>query len=778
MTGFVTAIHASPPDKIKLKPVDDVLDDQPLLTSEMLKLGEWISDYYLCGPGEAFKAMVPAGLFIKQKRIIRPGANKEWRNLDWIKSESRACRIMEIIERDRQLAVESLKSKVGGTALEYTLQKLKNSECISINGEIHDRKSLALYEKMVRLQGPQAPHVKTSPQISDAQLKVINQLQNAGGTQSRRSLLQDTAVSASVLKTLEKKKLVELFERKVERDYYGELRVPPAPELILNSDQERAVETIMAAIKSGVFTPFLLHGITGSGKTQVYIESIRFAIKQGLDAIMLVPEIALTAQTVKRFRAEFQDLVAVIHSKMSNGEKYDAWDKIRRGKSRVVIGPRSAIFAPLKRPGILIVDEEHEATYKQADQAPRYNARDLAVMRAQINGAVVLLGSATPSIESYQNVKRGKYKIIEMHRRIDDISLPEVKIVDMVAEKRITAAKGEIVFSRLLLQRLKDVLEKGEQAMILQNRRGFASTVTCQDCGYVEKCPDCNISLSYHLKGLKMRCHYCEIIKPARTSCPDCDGLEIKFQGIGTQRVEDYLQSLLPEARIARMDFDTTRSKYGHDKLLQAFDDQQFNILLGTQMIAKGLDFSNVTLVGVILADTGLYLPDFRAAEKTFQLLTQVAGRAGRRARQGQVIIQTMSPEHYCIKHAQMHDYQNFFHLEIEDRRELNYPPFGRLALLQLKDKNEKNVREMAEYLAQTLHASKGNFDILGPVPSPLSKIQQHYRFQIMLKSKWELDPSSIGMRKAISWALQACAQKINSSTVKISVNVDPLAVL
>lgn len=539
--------------------------------------------------------------------------------------------------------------------------------------------------------------------------------------------------------------------------------------LLPTQAQTEALISIIDYIKQGRFGVFLVHGITGSGKTEVYLQSINEILKMGKSAIVLVPEISLTHQTIERFKSRFQTQIAIFHSRLSSRERYDEWQRMYNGEARICIGARSAIFAPLKNLGLIVVDEEHENTYKQYDTNPRYNARDVAVVRAKFSEAVVILGSATPSLESYYNSKIGKYRYISLPERIDNSRLPEVKIIDMRDELK---TKNYSIFSGLLKETIKERIKKNEQVIIFLNRRGFSTFVQCRECGFVLKCNNCEITLTYHIKDNSLRCHYCNYSQIAPAICPNCHGINIGYFGFGTQRVQEDLQRLFPEANICRMDLDTTTKKGSHQAILSSFKSGKFDIMIGTQMIAKGLDFPNVTLVGVVSADIGLNLPDFRATERTFSLLTQVAGRAGRGTIHGLVIIQTYNPEHYAILSASNHDYKSFYDKEIVFRQQLNYPPFFRLVNLTLKGKVEENVRRGIEEISVIIKGSEiAPFIILlGPAPCALSKIKGQYRWQILLKSKGS---TSGNMRNLIKKSIN----KINQIR-GLNIDIDPVGML
>jgi primosomal protein N' (replication factor Y) len=518
---------------------------------------------------------------------------------------------------------------------------------------------------------------------------------------------------------------------------------------------------------------FLLHGVTGSGKTEVYLQAIAHALQNGQGAIVLVPEISLTPQTVERFKARFSSgqcktLVAVLHSHLSGGERHDEWQKIRQGRARIVIGARSAIFAPVDPLGLIVVDEEHEHSYKQ-EESPRYNARDVAALRGQYEKAVVVLGSATPSMESYYNAQTGKYALLEMPTRADDKKMPLVRVVDLRLEK---SQKGNTpVFSQRLRDAIAFRLQRKEQTILFLNRRGYASSMQCPKCGYVAGCPNCSISLTYHRAAQQLRCHVCAHVSPAPTVCPNekCRNPAIRFAGVGTERVQETLAKLFPHAKVARMDSDTLKRKQDYRRTLGDFRTGKIEILVGTQMIAKGLHFPNVTLVGIIYADLSLHMPDFRAGERTFQLLTQVAGRAGRGDVEGEVIVQAFTPFHPAIQYARRHDYAGFYEQEIEFRQQLQYPPISRAAMITIKSRNEDKARMSADYIKEELAKALAPIQdliIAGPAPAPLLKAETFFRYQIMLRTK---------RMPTASRLLAEAFRKINlPEGVSMVVDVDP----
>jgi len=546
------------------------------------------------------------------------------------------------------------------------------------------------------------------------------------------TLKAHTACGDSSIRSLEKTEIIKRERRNVQRNPFGDFMPIMSEPPELTREQTIAVSKIknMLDRKSDFFTA-LLFGVTGSGKTEVYLRAIDEALKCGKDSIVLVPEISLTPQTTERFRARFGNQVSVLHSSLSDGERFDEWTKIYEGRVRIVVGARSALFAPFKKLGLIIVDEEHENSYKQ-DEAPRYHARDVAVMRSYMEGAVTILGSATPSLESFYNAKRGKYELIKLTKRIDDRVMPSVSVIDMRAEK---AGKGNTIFSRDLVSAIYDRLNKKEQIIIFLNRRGFATHLTCYACGYTASCKNCSVDYTYHRSKDYLACHICGEIIEAPQNCPQCKAQNIKYSGVGTEKIEDIATKLFPFARISRMDSDTMTNRKSYEDILLNFRRGKIDILIGTQMLAKGLDFPNVTLVGIVNADLSLHIPDFRAAERTFQLLTQVAGRAGRGAIPGEVFIQTYTPFHEAIKYAVNHDYEAFYNYEIPIREELSYPPKTHLVVIRFSGENEDRAFRAAEEFVEKLSTIRSEHLIFSPLsPSPISKIKNKFRYSVMLR--------------------------------------------
>lgn len=561
---------------------------------------------------------------------------------------------------------------------------------------------------------------------SSAQEKILR-LFSDKKTISRKELL---AISSSALSTLIEKKVLSEIKKE---DYRIKYEVNKDKKKVLTPSQQKVVNSVLENQQN---VPFLLFGVTGSGKTEVYMQIIEKVLKRGETAIMLVPEISLTPQMVEQFSNRFGNQIAALHSALSEGEKYDEWRRIARGEASIVIGARSAIFAPLKNIGIIIMDEEHSDSYKQGDKSPRYHARDVAIWRAKYHSCPVLLGSATPSLESMARAEKGVYQLLVLKERVNGKSLPNVEIIDMNKE----AKNGTSHITNRLLGELSSCIDRGEQAILFLNRRGFSTFVTCKNCSETIKCPNCDITLTYHKSNRMLRCHYCGYATPLPKVCPHCKEEALSDLGVGTEKIEEELHGLLPNARVLRMDVDTTSRKGAHKKMIDAFRNHEYDILLGTQIVAKGLDFSDVTLVGVINADTSLNIPDFRSSENTYSLLSQVAGRSGRSQKTGKVYIQTFNPDHYAISFVKEHDYLGFYREEMKIRRRLGYPPFYFLCYLKISGKEADYLFQEALKIKRSLERNLGHTTILGPTTLAVFKVNNIYRYGIILKYKREED--------------------------------------
>ena len=752
LTGVICSLSSDAHTQHTLKSIRDVLDSTPSMTPELMELTRWMADYYMCSWGEVIRAALPSGIDVQQHYLVRyapsgpplpldKGVNAH--TLKLIRAHS-GCSLKELRKLDRSVTLSLLRrlQRAGHVELELALKKpkvsIKKEKRVTFTGGIPDEGS---YQDMIS---------QLSGEKQQALMNTLYELTSEKDSIHPLSvLLQRTGASTSTARSLERKGIISITEHEVIRTPFGTMPAYPEKALVhtLHSAQENALNQIGGAIENEKFETFLLHGVTGSGKTEVYIAALKRALERRKTGIVLVPEIALTPQTVTRFRAHFGDQVAVMHSRMSLGERYDAWRKLREGKFPIVIGPRSAILAPLSDIGVIIVDEEHESSYKQFDPAPRYHARDVAVMRASMNQAVCILGSATPSMESYHNATQSrKYRYLAMPERVPvpgrrAASLPVVTAVDLIQEKKKRRLPG--VLSEPLKQAISLRLSRNEQVILLQNRRGYSAILLCQTCGWSPMCDDCAVTLTYHKAKHNLRCHYCGKTAPFMRRCKECGSTDMARMGVGTQRVEEELEAHFPQARTLRMDLDTTTEKNAHYTILDQFGRGQADILIGTQMVAKGLDFARVTLVGVINADVGMLLPDFRADERTFQLLTQVAGRAGRADRPGEVLLQTRNPDSPVLRFAMQHEFESFARDTLLQRKELGYPPFGRLIRIEFKGPEERTVEEISEKWTKALQGHEA-VQILGPQPTLVSRVQKMYRFHTILKASRSFPPDKL----------------------------------
>jgi primosomal protein N' (replication factor Y) len=740
--GCVTGL-AQESAHTSLKPILKVIGAQTLVTPKVLNLARWIADYYCCAPETALKSVLPEAVRQEQagwKEMLFVHALPFHGELP--KLTKRQKEIWHIVEERRELPLKELLEVADTDA--STIRRLEDKGLVSISAQISERDPYAREHILPTQPLP----------LNPAQSKALD----------------------AVIATMDESKPLSKVGRGVPTAPPAGTGLPQDGSRGRSPHRDGAAGSPSRACDPRPTSPrpFLLHGVTGSGKTEVYLQAIAHALKQGKGAIVLVPEISLTPQTVERFKARFssgstQTLVAVLHSHLSAGERHDEWHKIRQGRARIVIGARSAIFAPVDPLGLIIVDEEHENSYKQ-EEAPRYHARDVAIMRGQMESATVLLGSATPSMESYYNCKKGKYALLELPERADDKKMPIVRVVDM----RQTLRKGKVIpiFSPQLTDAIAHRLERSEQIILFLNRRGYSTSLQCPQCGQVAGCPNCSISLTYHRQDQKLACHICGHTESVPAACPNpkCRNPEIRYAGLGTQKVEETLVKLFPEARIKRMDSDALKRKDDFRRILGDFRSGKIDILVGTQMIAKGLHFPRVTLVGIIYADLALHQPDFRAGERTFQLLTQVAGRAGRGDIEGEVYVQAFTPFHPAIQFARRHDFAGFFEQELEFREQLRYPPLSRVALLTLRGRNEEKVKFFAEHLRREVDKVSGDIKdlmIAGPAPAPLLRADTYYRYQIMLRA-----PRMTQLSQRLAQLTQSLTL---DDDVMLSVDIDPV---
>lgn len=800
--GFVVSLHTeSEMDPKRMKAIQELLDLTPPLPQDLVELAHWMSGKYACSKIAVLQAMIPTALkgraevMISAASAAEPaaseaeageaapgGGNAGQELLALLSGEERE--IMDYVAAAGQTTLEHLSKRYPERAAE--IKGLIGRGLLAESQIIKDKvrkKTVKTVAAAVTGEAAAAALASFSTQAR-RQKEVLQFLVEAGTVLSLAEVLAELRVTAGTVNKLAEKGYVVIEDREVFRDPYAGRSFKGTEALQRTPEQEQVYHKVSAALDAGEYGVFLLHGVTGSGKTEVYLQTIERCIAQDRQAIVLVPEISLTPQMVERFKGRFGGKVAVMHSRLSTGERYDEWRKIREGRVQVAIGARSAIFAPFSRLGLIVIDEEHETSYKQ-EETPKYHARDVAVRRARQHGAAVILGSATPSLESYyaarsQSDDQFAPLLLEMKQRPAGSRLPEVRVVDMREELK---DGNRSMFSRALHAGIASRLERGEQTVLFLNRRGHSTFVMCRTCGYVAGCPECDISLTYHQKSNNLRCHYCGYAAPAPAVCPECGSEHIRYFGTGTQRVEAELAKLFPGIRVIRMDVDTTTEKGSHERLLQTFREKKGDVLLGTQMVAKGLDFPDVTLVGVIAADTALNFPDFRSAEKTFQLLTQVAGRAGRHQLPGEVFIQTYMPEHYSIVHASGHDYASYVREELKHRRTLHYPPYSRLILVTMSHEKLPLLLRMAENFTGDLRLkaqrlgwfgsldrlSAEALDILGPVASPIPRIKNRYRFQCMVKYRGDLDAVALVKEMA-----EGMLGQLKDAALQISIDVDP----
>jgi primosomal protein N' (replication factor Y) len=784
LIGWITADRPDP-DVQKVKAVLGVLEDVPSVTPDLMELCGWMAEYYVAPLGIAIRASIPAVLSdVSRDYLSLTGlqggdlSNREKRLLEWLS------------ERKGPQRVKTTRNNLGIGSIWPEVRSLIASGHIT-----HETVS------------PQSPSVKTRRVVrivrslenllerdqafgrGERQREAFGFIEAAGKSVELARLTKEEGFSRGVVTALTKKGLVEVVDEEEIRDPFAGVPQGQSARHTPTDAQQIALNALLEALDERDPKPFLLQGVTGSGKTLVYIELLREALKRGQTAIVLVPEIALTPQTVSRFRAHFGDEVAVLHSGLSSGERYDAWRMLRRGERRIAVGARSALFAPIENIGVIVVDEEHDSSYKQSE-APRYHARDLAVMRARAHGAVCVLGSATPSLETWHNSSVGKFSRLVLPERAGGGRLPLVQVIDLRAERKkeksehgakvSKQSRGSGVLTEDLVEAVDLRIARSEQVILLLNRRGYSSFVQCRECGEVEQCENCSVSLTYHRVTQRIVCHHCRFEAVAPSRCTRCGSTDLSFRGLGTEQVEQITAEAFPEARIARMDVDTTSGKWAHQRILERVGRGEIDILLGTQMIAKGLDFPRVTLVGVVNADTGMHLPDFRASERTFQLLSQVAGRAGRSELGGEVIIQTSLPEHYAVRAAVSHDFESFALRELRERKSPLYPPHLRIINVVFSSPDQRLALQASEEAANWVReglakrkraGATEQLELVGPAPAPIEKLHGRWRWHFFLRSD---SPPILGtVARALVERL-----RLPAGDIRLTLDRDPVALL
>ncbi len=759
LTGLVLKTHSDPPQGT-LRDILRLLDEEPALDAELLQLGKWIADFYCAPLGETLRAMTPLAGEIRRGKVY--SLTKSGRDvarqlhLGSDQADDPAATTLRMLDA-RPLSASYLKQKVqNGAAVLKSLEKKGFVEAEDVAAE---RDPLRASAERLRIE-----FVARAEKLPKAERELLSYLELHPGSHNLAEVEAFVAKASTAARSLARKELVRLTVEAMAENH-GPIRTPHA----LNPQQQAAFDCISAALDRKQYRTFLLQGVTGSGKTEVYLNAIEAALALGRSALMLVPEIGLTPAVAGQFYQRFPKRVAILHSAFNDNERAQEWRRIRSGEAAVVVATRSGVFAPVSNLGLIIVDEEHDQSYKQ-QETPRYHGRDVAVMRAHHAGAVVVLGSATPSLESRYNTESGKYTLLELTQRIERRPMPQVELIDMRQE--FLETRKHATFSRALIDAVTARLANGEQSMLLLNRRGFSSFVACRACGERVECANCSVTLTYHRRDRRMLCHYCNYSERVPERCPKCDSEYIQFMGLGSERVEAELNGAFPKARIARLDRDAINGKRDYETILAGFRDGDYDILVGTQMIAKGHDIPNVTLVGIVSADVGLGLPDFRAAERTFQLLTQAGGRAGRGETPGIVLIQTINPDHYAIQCAAAQDYQAFYEKEIHFRRALNYPPFAALANIIIQGRDEEEALSRSAALGRVLQPAPEGIRVMGPAAAAMARIKNEYRFQMLLKA---------ATRKRLNQVLGdlrrfATAEKWNPTSLII--DVDPMTLL
>lgn len=777
-TAIVVLLHDREPKGYDVKEILSTLDNKPILRHPQLDFWQWIADYYLCSVGEVYKAAVPSGLKVESETIISVNPDFEEKEPGQLSDRERV--ILDFTAQRGRVQIAEIAHATGFKTVERNISHLLDMDALHVSERVIDNyrpKTEACVRLTLNRNDEKALHeffdqLKRAPKqeaLLLAYLDMSHWIQSGKLLEvSKESLLKRAGVSSAVLHEAVKRGLFEIYKKEINRfaELGSVLEEPPT----LSDDQKRAYDEIHQSMRQHAIT--LLHGVTSSGKTSVYMHLITDALKLGKQVLYLVPEIALTTQLTRRLRRVFGDKLLIYHSKFSDNERVDIWKRLlETSEPCVIIGVRSSVFLPYSNLGLVIVDEEHDSSYKQQDPAPRYNGRNAALMLAQMHGAKTVLGSATPSIEVYHLALEGRYGLVKMLTRYGDIEMPEVKVIDTLDARKRREMKG--LFSNELIRDCHKALNNGEQVILFQNRRGYSPMVRCKECGWVPKCENCDVSLTFHKHNRSLVCHYCGFTIPLPDLCPACQLPGIEIIGYGTERIEDDIEAVFPGEKISRMDLDTTRSKNSYDRIIDEFSQHRTNILVGTQMVTKGLDFDAVSIVGILNADTMINFPDFRSHERAFDMLEQVSGRAGRAHKQGQVIIQTSNPKHDVIKFVQAHDYEGFYQHELADRQNFGYPPFTKVINIYLKHREDATVGELAVRYSGLLRQVFGN-RVLGPMAPFVAKVQNLYIRQLTLKMETSASMSKV---KSILRSLyeQMIAADARMKSVKLYYDVDPV---
>ena len=772
-TAITAAIHQNPPQVYEAKPINQILDKNPLVTKHQLKFWAWIASYYMCAEGDVLKAALPGAFLLESESIVEL---KKDANVEEAEVGDEEYLVIEALQRQSSVKIQEVMKILDKKTVLPIINALVQKELVVLNQEIYEQykpKKIRFvrlnpdYDNEARMH-QLLDDLEKAPKQKEALLSFFSIKAQHKKPLKVKDLSDKSGVSAAIIKSLIKKKILEEFYEKTDRvTFSGE---SSQTGIQLSEIQQKAFSELEVGIQDQDVC--LFHGITSSGKTEIYIKLIEKVIENGQQALYVLPEIALTTQLIERLRAYFGDKVLVYHSKYSVNERVEVYRHILEDseKARIVIGARSSIFLPFANLGLVVVDEEHETSFKQFDPAPRYHARDAAVVLANLFKAKTVLGSATPSLESYFNAQHHKYAFVELNRRYGNVLEPEIEIVDIKTKYKKKEMKGH--FSDRMLAEIKETLDVGEQVILFQNRRGFSPVLECNTCGHSPQCPNCDVSLTYHSHNNQLRCHYCGYHIAMQKKCMACDSPEITTKGFGTEQIETELKAIFPDYKTARMDQDTTRGKYAYEKLITAFEQQEIDILIGTQMLTKGLDFRKVNLVGIMNADNLLNFPDFRAHERSFQLMLQVAGRAGRTKKRGKVLIQSYNPHHQIIQQVSMGDYAGMYKDQLEERYNYKYPPFYRLIRITLKCRDYSKTNEGADWLAAGMkNVFKEN--VLGPEFPPVARIRNEYYKNILLKIPQQ---QSLGKSKKILQRIMESFKAIGAfRSIKVVINVDPI---
>ena len=757
--GMIIGVKADPPADFtgKLKSFENIIDPVPVFNHHLINLLKWMSRYYFTPLGKVIQSAIPSDARLRKEIIIQATALLHGSD-----------DLTRFLENHRVVRMSALKRKFGAEVAVNRVAKLQRQGLLELENEFEFKGNRAKNYLVI----PDLGRDSEIPTNARAQQRAFDVLNDFPEGLALEKLKEEHQVYMPIIKKLADRGLVTLQELEPDIDPLKDYHRPPPKEVELNPEQAIAFAEISRSLDEKSFTPYLLFGVAGSGKTEVYLNAAAHALEQGRSVIILVPEIALAPQIAYRFQSRFGNIVALWHSGLKGAERLWTWQQIQKNRFKIVVGARSAVLTPLTDLGLIIVDEEQENSYKQQDSEPRYHARDVALVRGREEKAVVVLGSATPALETYYNLTTGRYQGLHLNKRWEKAKPPLVDLIDMGAEREETRDFSS-PFSRTLTTAIRETLDNDKQVILFQNRRGYAPVITCRDCNWTMVCPNDEISLTYHKIGNKMRCHFCDFEAPTPSSCPECRSLDLKFGGMGTQLVEEALEAQFPDVPICRMDMDTTRGKGAHTKLLGDFARGEYKILLGTQMIAKGLDFENVTLVGVINADSGLHFPDFRSRERTFQLVYQVSGRSGRGEFPGRVVVQSWMPDDISIQCATKSDVKLFYNSELNDRDQLQYPPFSRMIAFGFQGRSRDAVIRLAEQVAEPFKRQKV-VQLLGPAPAMIEKSQMGYHWKLVLKTSKSDDPSGSVLRQAAGHIVNNTQDKY----VRVTVDVDPYQIL